>query len=57
MEQNKVYPMMEHSQPSGLCGVRVPAAHEGVGQALRGSYREPNRSVPAEMTQLLDRLR
>jgi hypothetical protein len=57
MERNKVYVMAEYSQPSGPRGVRVPVAHEGVCEALRGSYSAPNHSVPAEMTQLLDRLR
>ena len=36
--------------------VRRPAAHEGVGQALRQAFQAHRDSLPADLTALLDRL-
>lgn len=33
-----------------------PAAHEGVGQALRQAFQAQRDSMPADLTALLDRL-
>jgi hypothetical protein len=57
MEHDKVYPMTKHGQPGALRDAHVPAPHEGVGRALRGSYSGLSGTVPADMAQLLDRLR
>jgi len=48
--------MSDRDQNRGLHAVRVPAAHEGIGKALRGAYGETCRSLPPEMTSLLNKL-
>jgi hypothetical protein len=48
--------MSDRNQNHGLQAVRVPAAHEGVGRALRGAYADTCRSLPPEMASLLNKL-
>jgi len=48
--------MADRDQNRGLQAVRVPAAHDGVGRALRGAYGDASRSLPQEMASLLNKL-
>jgi hypothetical protein len=56
MDGRKVNLMSERNPNRGAQAVRVPAAHEGVGRALRGAYGGAPRSIPADMIGLLDKI-
>jgi hypothetical protein len=56
MELGKVHRMSDRDQNRGLRAVRAPAAHEGIGKALRGAYGDTCGSLPPEMASLLNKL-
>jgi hypothetical protein len=56
MDGRKVNLMSDRNHNRGTHAVRIPAAHDGVGKALRGAYADTSRTLPADMTSLLDKI-
>jgi hypothetical protein len=56
MDGRKVNLMSDRNHNRGMHAVRIPAAHDGVGKALRGAYADTSRTLPADMASLLDKI-